>query len=113
MGIEVVSLDPTRPFTAARARNVGFERLLALVPSLELAQFVDADCELAADWLDAGAGVLRAHPDVAAVVGRLRDRRRSFLAGTAFRGDTLCTRCSSAGQIMPSRRKSEDKRAPK
>ena len=34
------------PFTAARARNVGFKRLLAIAPRLTYVHFVDGDCEV-------------------------------------------------------------------
>lgn len=74
MGIEVVGLDMRVPFTAARARNEGFRRLLALVPDLAYVQFVDADCELAGGWLEKAAIFLRDHEDVGVVCGRLRER---------------------------------------
>lgn len=35
LGAEVVSLDMTKPFTAARARNEGFARLKVLYPHVE------------------------------------------------------------------------------
>src|SRR5215475_7559873 len=35
LGADVVELDPTTPFTAARARNAGFERLRQLAPDLQ------------------------------------------------------------------------------
>lgn len=73
-GAEVVELDRASPFTAARARNAGFRRLLELEPQLRYAQFVDGDCELAAGWLEKAAGFLAAHPGVAAVCGRLREK---------------------------------------
>jgi GT2 family glycosyltransferase len=73
-GAQVVELDRASPFTAARARNAGFKRLLELEPQLRYAQFVDGDCELAAGWLEKAAGFLAAHPGVAAVCGRLREK---------------------------------------
>jgi GT2 family glycosyltransferase len=73
-GIEVVELDMSRPFTAARARNAGLERLLRLQPQTELVQFVDGDCELQPGWLEAGAAALSQQPQQAAVCGRLRER---------------------------------------
>lgn len=73
---EVVRLDPAAPFSAARGRNEGFARALALAPGLEFVQFVDGDCELAPGWLDEGQRILRARADVAAVCGRLRERHR-------------------------------------
>lgn len=74
LGVEVVDLDMSTPFTAARARNAGFQRLREIRPGLEYVQFVDGDCELAADWLGKAAGFLAAHPEVAMVCGRLRER---------------------------------------
>ena len=45
MGAVVLPLDMAMPFTAARARNVGFRRLLSLHPHVCFVQFVDGDCE--------------------------------------------------------------------
>ena len=73
-GIEVVELDMSVPFTAARARNAGLERLLQAHPRLELVQFVDGDCELQLGWIEHGRRTLREQPDVAIVFGRLRER---------------------------------------
>ena len=74
MGIEVVELDLSVPFTAARARNEGFRRLRELAPSIAYVQFVDGDCEVAASWLGRAADFLDAHRDVAVVCGRRRER---------------------------------------
>lgn len=73
MGVTVVELAGAA-FTAARARNAGFRRLRASAPQVELVQFVDGDCELAAGWLAEGAGFLRGQPRVAVVCGRLREK---------------------------------------
>lgn len=74
MRVNVVELDTRLPFTAARARNEGFTRLLELAPHLDYVQFVDGDCEVAGGWLRAAAEFLDAQPDVAAVCGRRRER---------------------------------------
>ncbi|NIF25231.1 glycosyltransferase [Pantoea sp. Tr-811] len=74
LGIEVVALDMAQPFTAARARNEGFARLLQLAPTLQYVQFVDGDCEVVAGWLARGQAFLDQHPDVAVVCGRRRER---------------------------------------
>ena len=74
LGAEVVSLDMSRPFTAARARNAGFERLTEVAPGVEFVQFLDGDCEVIGDWLDAGSGALRRRSDAAVVFGRLLER---------------------------------------
>jgi GT2 family glycosyltransferase len=73
-GIEVVELDTEPGFTAARARNAGFQRLKALVPRLRYVQFVDGDCELATAWPLHALAFLEAHTDVCAVFGRRRER---------------------------------------
>jgi GT2 family glycosyltransferase len=77
LGATVVELDASMPFTAARARNVGFARLMELAPAIELVQFVDGDCELDAGWISAAAAALDAEPAVAAVAGRMRERTPS------------------------------------
>jgi GT2 family glycosyltransferase len=74
MGSGVVELDTSRPFSAARARNEGFEQLRQFAPGLRMVQFVDGDCELSEDWLERAASFLDGRPDVAGVCGRLRER---------------------------------------
>jgi GT2 family glycosyltransferase len=74
LGVEAVELDLSIPFTAARARNVGFARLLELAPDIEFVQFVDGDCEMADGWIDRALNELETRPDVAAVCGRRRER---------------------------------------
>lgn len=74
LGCSVVNLDLRTPFTAARARNEGFGRALALRPDLTHVQFVDGDCELVDGWLQIAMDFLQANPDVAAVCGRRRER---------------------------------------
>lgn len=74
LGADTVELDLSTPFTAARARNEGFARLLELAPDIEFVQFVDGDCELVDGWLDRAYNELTAKPNVAAVCGRRRER---------------------------------------
>ena len=74
MGVEVVDLDLSRPFSAARARNEGLERLLAVAPDVQYVQFVDGDCEIVEGWIDRARRELDEHPEAAAVCGRLRER---------------------------------------
>ena len=73
-GVDVLDLDPARPFSAARARNEGFTHLLGRHPALEFVQFVDGDCELEADWISSGLAVLDARPELAIVAGQLHER---------------------------------------
>jgi GT2 family glycosyltransferase len=73
MGVEVVELDMTRPFSAARARNAGFERLKQTAPGVRHVQFVDGDCEVVGGWLDRARAELEARPKAAVVCGRRRE----------------------------------------
>jgi GT2 family glycosyltransferase len=70
----VVELDPGVPFTAARARNAGFHRLLELYPSLDYVFFIDGDCEAVKGWLEQAARFLDQNAEVAVVWGRRRER---------------------------------------
>ncbi len=72
-GRHAVELDTTAPFTAARARNAGLEFLLKH-PQLEYVFFVDGDCEVRPGWIKAAAQFLDAHPRVAVVWGRRREK---------------------------------------
>jgi GT2 family glycosyltransferase len=69
VGAEVVALDMSTPFTAARARNAG-----AACLETDLIQFIDGDCEMAPGWIAAGQAFLETRPEVAVVVGHLRER---------------------------------------
>ena len=73
-GAEVVELDLSLPFTAARARNAGLERLRDVGDSSDLVQFLDGDCELRAGWLDAARAAIEGADDIAVVCGRRRER---------------------------------------
>lgn len=84
-GLPVVELDPAQPFTAARARNAGWEHLLRDDPALELVHFIDGDCELIPGWLDKALAALLADDRLAAVCGRRRER-----APDASRYNRLC-----------------------
>jgi glycosyltransferase involved in cell wall biosynthesis len=74
MGADVVELEHSLPFTAARARNAGWAKALEIAPDLELVDFVDGDCEVAPDWLEKATRTLLADPSLAVVCGRRRER---------------------------------------
>jgi GT2 family glycosyltransferase len=74
LGVEVVELDLTLPFTAARARNAGFERLRQIAPHIAFVQFIDGDCEIALGWLEKAVAALEADAKVAVVCGRRREQ---------------------------------------
>lgn len=72
LGAEVVRLDMAQPFTAARARNAGWQSLANDPP--DFVQFVDGDCEVEGAWLPAALLHFARHPDAVAVCGRRRER---------------------------------------
>jgi glycosyltransferase involved in cell wall biosynthesis len=74
LGVYVVELDLSIPFTAARARNVGFEYLLTVQPDIEFVQFVDGDCLIVEGWFERAVNELVANPDVVVVCGRRREQ---------------------------------------
>jgi GT2 family glycosyltransferase len=74
LGVECIELDLGVPFTAARARNAGWRRLLELSPDIQWIQFVDGDCEVVAGWLAQAQAFLAEHPQAAAVCGQRRER---------------------------------------
>jgi GT2 family glycosyltransferase len=69
LGVPVLQLDPSRPFSAARARNEGAHMLLQQHPALTYLQFLDGDCFMAPGWLDAAEAALRADEHCALVLG--------------------------------------------
>ncbi len=71
LGVTVVDLDLTKPFTAARARNAGYAELSKDVPFV---QFLDADCELVDGWLATAVAALEADEKLAGVAGLRRER---------------------------------------
>lgn len=73
-GANVVELDMSIPFTAARARNEGFHRLLSEVPDLTFVQFVDGDCVVLEGWLEKGVEFLSNNTAYAIVCGMVRER---------------------------------------
>jgi GT2 family glycosyltransferase len=74
LGAQVVELDLSRPFTAARARNEGFHRLLQMDSTIQAVQFIDGDCEIVAGWIDAASAKLAAQARAAVICGRRRER---------------------------------------
>lgn len=69
LNIEVVELDLTIPFTAARARNAGFQHLTTVNPQLKYVQFVDGDCEILPGWIEIAAHTLENDSQIVAVCG--------------------------------------------
>ena len=72
--VSVLQLDLSKPFTAARARNAGYEKLLQENTDLEFVQFIDGDCELLPAFVVLAQDYLEQHADVGVVAGRRRER---------------------------------------
>jgi len=78
LGALVVHLAAERPFSAARARNEGFEALMRLAPDLQYVQFVDGDCTLSPTWIPNSLELIEARNNVAIVCGRRRERNPGY-----------------------------------
>jgi cellulose synthase/poly-beta-1,6-N-acetylglucosamine synthase-like glycosyltransferase len=74
IGVDVVELDMTQPFNAARARNAGWRQLMNSLPQTDYVQFVDGDCELVGGWLEQATSALDRSDQIAVVCGRRRER---------------------------------------
>ena len=73
LGVKVVALDMSVPFTAARARNAGLAALADDAP--EFVQFLDGDCVIQNGWLPCALAAMVAEPDLGIVAGRRREIR--------------------------------------
>ena len=68
-GVHVVEMDLSKPFTASRARNAGFEALIEHWPHVRKVQFVDGDCQILPGWLADASAALDAEPNRIAACG--------------------------------------------
>jgi GT2 family glycosyltransferase len=69
----VIELDPSQPFSAARARNEGFACVMEHAPDVPFIQFLDGDCDLIEGWLERGVTELNQNEDAGVVCGHLRE----------------------------------------
>lgn len=74
LGATVVELDLSTPFTAARSRNAGFEKLMQIAPDTSAVQFVDGDCKLVEKWIEKASECMSLTDTVGVVCGRRRER---------------------------------------
>jgi GT2 family glycosyltransferase len=74
LGVTVVPLDLSIPFTAARARNEGCAKLLEIAPETQLVQFIDGDCEIVEGWMTKALAAISGDEKIVAVCGRRRER---------------------------------------
>lgn len=74
IGVNTVQLDMSIPFSAARARNEGFQYLSAHFPSLIYIHFIDGDCELCTGWFEQAISYLDTNHSCAIITGHLQER---------------------------------------
>jgi glycosyltransferase involved in cell wall biosynthesis len=70
LGINTVLLDQSSLLSAARARNIGFQRARSEFPSCEFVHFIDGDCVLVEGWLQKAVAFLDTYPRAAIVCGQ-------------------------------------------
>lgn len=70
----VLPLDPAKPFSAARARNEGFDLLIEKAPRLEYVQFLDGDCTLLPGWPAAALAEFGRRDGLSVAFGHLVER---------------------------------------
>ena len=100
LGVDVVKLDASKPFSAARGRNTGFERMVELYPDTEFLQFVDGDCELAIGWLGQALEKIELDSGIAVVCGRRKERdpgRNAYHQLIDLEWDTACGEVAACG----------------
>lgn len=73
-GSSIIELDKSKPFTAARARNIGWRMLLERWPDVRAVQFVDGDCEVIDGWLEKSVATLLEKDSLAAICGQRKER---------------------------------------
>lgn len=74
IGVDVVELDMSIPFSAGRARNEGFSTILIKFPDLQYIQFIDGDCELSDGWLSHAFEFMEENRNWAIAVGRVKEK---------------------------------------
>ncbi|NNE39495.1 MAG: glycosyltransferase [Marinicaulis sp.] len=72
-GVEILSLDASEKFTAARARNAGVAFAATKWPAADLIFFIDGDCELADGFLEAASKAFESDNEIGIVTGRCRE----------------------------------------
>src|SRR5437764_6411500 len=73
LGVGVVELDPSKPFSAARARNDGVREVRRQWPAAQFVLFLDGDCVLDPGFPTAAVRAFKEHEDCAIVTGHLAE----------------------------------------
>jgi GT2 family glycosyltransferase len=86
LGMSTVELDPSRPYSAARARNEGVAEVLRQWPATQFVLFLDGDCVLDSSFPEAAARAFADHEKYAIATGYLAE-----LAPDASLYNRLCS----------------------
>lgn len=73
-GCLALELDVSLPLSAARARNAGLAALQRNHPGIKYVQFIDGDCTIDRNWMEAAYNHIKVRDDLAIVCGHLRER---------------------------------------
>ena len=74
LGVQVINLDMSLPFTMARGRNTGFRYLVEQFPDIKYVQFIDGDCEFIPGWIEQAIETLDNDDRLAIACGQRRER---------------------------------------
>jgi GT2 family glycosyltransferase len=102
LGAHTIELSTDFPFTAARARNVGWKRILQLRPDVQYLQFVDGDCLLDPAWIGNALAEFAKHPEAGILFGHVREtwpKRNIYHRLAAMEWDTPVGRTKYCGGI--------------
>jgi glycosyltransferase involved in cell wall biosynthesis len=75
LGVNVIELNMSRPFTMARGYNTGFNYICEHFPEVEYVQFIDGDCEMLCGWIEPARLTLSNNIEIAIVSGNLQERQ--------------------------------------
>ena len=106
-GIEVVQLDMSVPFTAARARNAGYRRIVENNMQVAYVHFVDGDCQILPGWVSSAQAFMDTHPDAGIVFGlqkELYPERSIYNTLLDVEWDTPRGEVASSGGLLLCRR---------
>lgn len=78
MGVSVLALDDSAPYTPARGRNEGATYLEKKYAQLKYVQFLDGDCELAVGWIESVLEVIKENSRLGIVVGSRGEKDRNY-----------------------------------
>ncbi len=73
LGLRVIELDNSVPYSPGRGRNAGARALLKTFPELAVIHFNDGDCRLSADWPARAMSEFGRESRLAVLAGRLEE----------------------------------------